>query len=103
LTVLEDVETVPGDAPERALHVMENVVCPKTGRDCCLSPVEPLQESPFVLDTVHEDTSVAFQLTNVDSPLRNIRGATLQLIMFGGEGVDATGEQIGAVTLQDAG
>ena len=82
------METVEGDAPESAVHDMENVVCPKIALDCFLSPVVPLHESPFVPETAQSDTSVVFQLTNVDSPLRRSVGATCQLVMFG-EGVGA--------------
>ena len=95
------METVAGDAPESAAHDMENVVCPKIALDCFLVPVVPLHESPFVPETAQSETSVVFQLTNVGSPLRNISGATLQLIMFGGGGTDEMGEQVGAGTLQE--
>ena len=86
------METVEGDAPESAVHDMENVVCPKIALDCFLSPVVPLHESPSVPDTAQSDTSVAFQLTNVDSPLLSRSGDTCQLVMFGdGAGAEAGG------------
>jgi len=81
------METVEGDAPESAVHDMENVVCPKIALDCFLSPVVPLHESPFVPETAQSDTSVVFQLTNVDSPLRRSVGATCQPVIFGEGGV----------------
>ena len=78
------------EAPEFVVQEIENTVCPKIGLDCSLVPVShdaPLHESPLVLETVHEETPLLVQLTNVGSPLRTSVGTTCQLVMFGDGGV----------------
>ena len=74
------------EAPESVVQEIENTVCPKMAKDGTLVPLEPRNESPFVLEIVQSDTPAVPQLTNVDSPLRRRSGATCQLVMFGGGG-----------------